>query len=49
MYLSLFKTLCMTEKQKDKLHELNFYVWFMVSVFIGLGLFADLIYYLVNK
>jgi hypothetical protein len=39
----------MTEKQRDKLHGLNFYVWFMVSVFMGLGLFADLIYYLVNK
>jgi hypothetical protein len=39
----------MTEKQRDKLHELNFYVWFMVSVFMCLGLFADLIYYLVNK
>jgi len=39
----------MTEKQRDKLHELNFYVWFMVSVFMGLGLFADLIYFLINK
>jgi hypothetical protein len=39
----------MTEKQRDKLHKLNFYVWFMVSVLMGLGLFADLIYYVVNK
>jgi len=39
----------MTEKQRNKLQELNFYVWFMVSVFMGLGLFADLIYFLVNK
>jgi hypothetical protein len=39
----------MTEKQADKLHELNFYVWFMVAVLMGLGLLANLIYYLVNK
>jgi hypothetical protein len=49
MYISLFKKLCMTEKQRDKLYELNFYIWFMVSIFMGLGLFADLIYFLVNK
>jgi hypothetical protein len=49
MYFSLFKKLCMTEKQRDKLHELNFYIWFMVAVLMGLGLFADLIYYLLNK
>jgi hypothetical protein len=39
----------MTKKQADKLHELNFYIWFMVSVLMGLGLLADLIYYLVNR
>ena len=39
----------MTEKQRDKLHQLNFIIWFMVSVLLGLGLFADLIYYLLNK
>ena len=39
----------MTEKQRDKLHELNFYIWFMNAVLMGLGLFADLIYYLLNK
>jgi hypothetical protein len=41
--------MAMTEKQRDKLHEVNFYIWFMVSLFMGLGLFADLIYYLVNQ
>lgn len=39
----------MTEKQADKLHELNFYIWFMVAVLMGLGLLADLIHYLVNR
>ena len=39
----------MTEKQRDKLHELNFYIWFFVAVLTGLGLFADLIYFLVNR
>jgi hypothetical protein len=39
----------MTEKQADKLHELNFIVWFMVAILMGLGLLADLIYYLLNK
>lgn len=39
----------MTEKQADKLHELNFYIWFFVAVLTGLGLFSNLIYYLVNK
>jgi len=37
------------KKQAEKLHELNFYIWFMVAVLIGLGLFADLIYYLLKK
>jgi hypothetical protein len=49
MYLSLFKTLCMTEKQRDKLHELNFYIWFFVAVLTGLGLLMELIRYLINK
>jgi hypothetical protein len=39
----------MTQKQADKLQQLNFYLWFMVAVLMGLGLFADLIYYLLNK
>jgi hypothetical protein len=39
----------MTEKQADKLHELNFYIWFSVAVLTGLGLFSNLIYYLVNR
>jgi hypothetical protein len=39
----------MTQKQADKLHELNFILWLMVAILMGLGLFADLIYYLLNK
>jgi hypothetical protein len=49
----------MTEKQKDKLHKLNLYIWFMVDLLIslwlivallsGLRLFADLIYYFVQN
>jgi hypothetical protein len=39
----------MTEKQRDKLHELNFYVWFSVSLLTGLGLLMELIRYLINK
>jgi hypothetical protein len=39
----------MTQKQADKLHHLNFIIWFMVAILMGLGLLADLIYYLVNK
>jgi len=40
----------MTPKEKaDKLHQLNFIIWFMVAVLMGLGIFADLIYYLLKK
>jgi hypothetical protein len=39
----------MTQKQADKLHQLNFIIWFMVAVLMGLGLFADFIHYLLNK
>jgi len=39
----------MTKKQEDKLHQLNFIIWFMAAVLMGLGLFADLIYYLLKK
>jgi hypothetical protein len=49
MYFSLFKKLCMIEKQADKLHELNFIIWFSVALLTGLGLFLNLIYYLVNR
>jgi hypothetical protein len=39
----------MTEKQEDKLHQLNFIIWFTVALLTGLGLFANLIYYLINR
>jgi hypothetical protein len=49
MYLSLFKTLCMTEKQRDKLYQFNFVIWFSVALLTGLGLLIELIRYLINK
>ena len=39
----------MTQKQSDKLHQLNFIIWLMVALLTGLGLFLNLIYYLVNR
>jgi len=39
----------MTKKQVNELYIFNFIIWFMVAVLMGLGLFADLIYYLLNR
>ena len=39
----------MTKKQVNELYIFNFIIWLMVAVLMGLGLFANLIYYLLNK
>jgi hypothetical protein len=39
----------MTKKQVNELYIFNFIIWFMVALLTGLGLFANLIYYLLNK
>jgi len=39
----------MTKKKVNELHIFNFIIWFMVALLTGLGLFLNLIYYLVNR
>jgi len=39
----------MTKKQVNELYIFNFITWFMVAVLMGLGLFLNLIYYLLNR
>jgi len=39
----------MTKKQVNELYIFNFIIWLMVALLTGLGLFLNLIYYLVNR
>jgi F0F1-type ATP synthase membrane subunit c/vacuolar-type H+-ATPase subunit K len=49
MYFSLFKTLCMTEKQTDKLFYLIFTFFSMVSIISFFNLLLNFIFYLIKK
>jgi hypothetical protein len=39
----------MTKKQVNELYIFNFIIWLIVAVLMGLSLFANLIFYLLNK
>jgi hypothetical protein len=39
----------MTEKQRDKLYQFNFVIWFSVALLTGLGLLMELIRYLIKR
>jgi hypothetical protein len=39
----------MTKKQVNELYIFNFIIWFTVALLTSLGLFLNLIYYLLNK
>jgi hypothetical protein len=49
MYFLLFKKLCMTEKQRDKLYYLIITLFSMVSIISFFNLLLNFIFYLIKK